>query len=94
MQLLPRTFSFSTDSMYVKCVGYDLNVSHRCHVRNHLHKNKISQIMCRYVYDVSPYKFHIPRSNVSLIIAIRPEAKEDVTMIAILLFYILQKHLF
>ena len=41
----------------------------------HLHKNKVSQIMCRYVYDVSPYKFHIPRSNVSLIIAIRPEAK-------------------
>ena len=60
----------------------------------HLHKNKVSQIMCRYVYDVSPYKFHIPRSNVSLIIAIRPEAKEEVTMVAILLFYILQKHFF
>jgi hypothetical protein len=34
-------------------------------------------------------KFHVPSSNDSLVIAIKPKAKENVRKVAMLLFYIL-----
>lgn len=46
--LLLCFMQFLPDSVDVKCLGYKLHVSHRCHVCNCLHINNMSQIMCRY----------------------------------------------
>jgi len=51
-------------------------------------------VICQNVYDESPYTFHIPSSSISLTTAIKRNATENLYMVAILLFYVLQKYLF
>jgi hypothetical protein len=49
------SYYLNIDSAYVKFVRHYLNISHRLHVTNCRHTENISFIMCKCVYDLSPY---------------------------------------
>jgi hypothetical protein len=71
------------DSVHDKFVEYNTKDSHRSHVCNCSLTNKISSVICRYVYTKS-YS-----SNGSLVIAVKLKAEENFRMTVMLLSYIL-----
>jgi hypothetical protein len=78
--------SVSKEFVDVKFVAYDLKSSYNRQVLNWF-KNNISCIFCRNIYDLC-INFHITGSTVSLIMAMKPKAKENFSTAAMLLLYI------
>jgi hypothetical protein len=74
-------------SCHIKYVRYNLKILHSCHTCSCWLTNNISYIMCEHVHDLS--KFHMLSSSSSLVTVIKPKAKKNFPMAAILLFYII-----
>lgn len=84
-----KLFYINADSLYVKLVGHNLSVSHRHHICNCCLTNSSSYLMYSCAYDLSPFlhtKFH------TVIVTMKPKARENIYTASILLFYITQKY--
>jgi hypothetical protein len=76
----------STDSVYIKFVRSNLKVSHR-RLFFYVYLQKIFHTYCVSIFMTYLHtKFHTLSSNDSLLIVIKPEAKDNFRTVAMLLF--------
>jgi hypothetical protein len=84
------TCYLSTNSSYVKFIGFNLKVSHRRHVYNCWLVNNIWSGICRYCYDPSVLKIHMRVPSGAVVNRHNAKTKYRFHTAAILLFHFLQ----